>query len=61
MAEIEGMSEEESDGGEISDVDWSEEDESSDSELEPPRPKKSKKFVPAAPSVGVSIPGRQGY
>ncbi|XP_065814652.1 activating transcription factor 7-interacting protein 1 isoform X2 [Labrus bergylta] len=56
LAEILEMNEGESDGGEMSDVDWSEAEERSDSDPEPPRPKKNKTFVPTAPSVGVSTP-----
>ncbi|KAM7018170.1 piggyBac transposable element-derived protein 4-like [Tautogolabrus adspersus] len=52
LAKIQEMNEGESDGGEMSDVDWSEE-ESLDSDPEPTRPKKNK-FVLTASSVGVS-------
>lgn len=61
LIRIQEVSEDESDGGEvsdISDVDWSEE-ESSESQSEPPRAKQKKKFEPAGPSVKVSTSGNR--
>ncbi|XP_034543026.1 activating transcription factor 7-interacting protein 1 isoform X2 [Notolabrus celidotus] len=57
LAKILQMSDGESDGGEISnfsDVDWSEEEECSDSDPEPLQQKQNKK--PIAPAVGMSTP-----